>query len=235
MPEARDNERARADADTINPTTNLLKTDTAIPSAAVDQAAVRLRALAQLCDATGVIGRGGSRIARQALSLLADLDLTRWELSEADHLVVELVKVSGDVAALERPLTEAITVLRDLTEGLKEPRQKSDGDAEMLGLVEQFYVAEAAWQKKQREGGHKVTDELMALSEERRRLARGIAAIRSRTRAGAKAKAKILSAFMAFGADGTPALRDERDVLIWSIGLDLGADAPRQSAEKTGE
>ena len=233
MPEARDNERARADADTINPNTNLLKTDAAIPSAAVDQAAVRLRALAQLCDATGEIGRGGSRIARQAFGLLADLDLSPWELSEAaDHPV--LAKIGADVAALERPLADAVTVLRALKEGLQELRQKSGGDAALLALVERFHAAEAAWQEKQREGGHEATDELLALSEERRRLARAIAAVRSRTRAGAKAKVNILSAFMSVGVDGTPALRDERDALIWSIGVDLGADAPRQPAEKAG-
>jgi hypothetical protein len=224
MPEARDNRRACADANTT------------IPSGAVDHAAAKFRALAQLCDATGVIGRGGSRIARQALGLLVDLDLSRWELSEADHLVVELAKVSGDVVALERPLTEAITVLREFTEGLREPRQKSGGDADLLALVERFYAAEAAWREKQRdrEGGHEATDELLALSEERRRLARDIAAVRSRTRAGAKAKAEILATFMDVGVDGTPALRDERDVLIWSIGVDLGADAPRQPVEKAG-
>ena len=37
---------------------------------------------------------------------------------------------------------------------------------------------------------------------------------------------------MAAGGDGTPALRDERDILIWSIGRDLGVDAPRRPAEK---
>jgi hypothetical protein len=74
---------------------------------------------------------------------------------------------------------------------------------------------------------------LLALSEERRRLARAIHSHgQNRTRAGAKAKANILSAFMAAGGDGTPALRDERDILIWSIGRDLGVDAPRRPAEK---
>ena len=63
-------------------------------------------------------------------------------------------------------------------------------------------------------------------------MARAIAAVRSRTRAGAKAN--ILSAFMSVGVDGTPALRDEQDILIWSIGRDLGADAPRRPAEKAG-
>ena len=39
---------------------------------------------------------------------------------------------------------------------------------------------------------------------------------------------------MSVGVDGTPALRDEQDILIWSIGRDLGADAPRRPAEKAG-
>lgn len=223
MPEARDNGRACADAPDPN----------ADPGGAADHTAAKFRALAQLCDVTGEIGRGGSRIARQALGLLADLDLSPWELSEAaDHLV--LAKIGADMAAIERPLADAVTVLRALKEGLQEPRQKSGGDAALLALVEQFHAAEAAWQEKQqdRAGGHEATDELLALSEERRRLARAIAAVRSRTRAGAKAKASILSAFMDVGIDGTPALRDERDMLIWSIGRDLGADAPRQPAEK---
>ncbi len=224
MPEARDNGRACADAPDPN----------ADPGGAADHTATKFRALAQLCEATGEIGRGGSRIiARQALGLLADLDLSPWELSEdADHL--GLAKIGADMAALERPLADAVTVLRALKDGLQEPRRKSGGDTALLALVERFHAAEAAWQEKRRDraGGHEATDELLALSEERRRLARAIAAVRSRTRVGAKAKASILSAFMDVGIDGRPTLRDERDMLIWSIGRDLGADAPRQPAEK---
>ena len=51
---------------------------------------------------------------------------------------------------------------------------------------------------------------------------------------GPAVMAEILATFMDVGVDGTPALRDERDVLIWSIGVDLGADAPRQPVEKAG-
>ncbi len=236
MPGARDNEHARPDADTKSHGSSRVKAEASVLIGADDFTAIRFRALARLCDATGEIGHGGSRIAGGVFDMLADLGCT--EQTEpgqtADRFIAQLEKVSTDIVALETPLTEVVTALYDIKEMVRERKKKGADDAEVLALSEQFFAVEGKWLEKQQEAGYELTAELMALGEERRRLAGDIAAIRSRTCVGAQTKARILSAFMDFGGDGTPMLRDERDALIWSIGLDLGAEAPKRQAAKGG-
>ena len=236
MPGARDNEHAHLDGDTKSHDSSRVKAEATVLIGADGSTAVRFRALARLCDATGDIAHGSSRIAGGVFDMLADLgDMEQAEPGQrADRFIAQLEKVSAEITSLEMPLTEVVTGLHDLKKMVREAGKIGGDDAEVLTLAEQFFAVEDKWLEKQKEVGHELTTELIVLGEERRRLARAIAAIRSRTCVGAQTKARILAAFMDLGGDGMPMPRDERDALIWSIGLDLSTEAPKRQAAKGG-
>ena len=73
MPGARDNEHAHLDGDTKSHDSSRVKAEATVLIGADGSAAVRFRALARLCDATGDIAHGSSRIAGGVFDMLADL------------------------------------------------------------------------------------------------------------------------------------------------------------------